>query len=169
MTLAADGRRAEAFGEIERLLRRDLRPRHRDFLPIVLAMLAEAAHRLGDTRLAGVVAGELARLGDRFVVLGECLAGYGAADRYRGLCAETVGDAHAAAGLYTRALVLDEAMGAQPFVVRGRFDLARALRLRGAPGDAEGAAREGARSLVLAGQLGMTPLERAINDWARDA
>lgn len=163
MTLAASGRAADAAVEAEKLLGGDLRPRHRDFLPVVLAMLAQTAQRLGDARLAAIVAGELPRIGDRCIVLAECLAFQGAVDRYRGLCAEAAGDVAAAVDLYERGLHTDEAMGALPCVARGRFDLGRALRLRGGAGDAAAAARSFAAATDLAARLGMRPLIEEIH------
>jgi tetratricopeptide (TPR) repeat protein len=166
MALAACGHRTEAAAEVENLIRGGLRPRHRDFLPIVLATLAQAVQRLGDARLAGVVAGELALLEDRSVVVGACFAGYGAVDRYRGLCAEAAGDAGAAVALFASGLQIDEAMGALPFVACGCFDLGRALRLRGEPEDADASEQQIGRALALASALGMRSLEDDIGDWA---
>jgi DNA-binding winged helix-turn-helix (wHTH) protein/tetratricopeptide (TPR) repeat protein len=165
MALAACGHTEAARAAIEALFARDLQPRHRDFLPVVLALLAQAVLRIGDARLAGAIAAELDRVEDRCVVVAESFACHGAVDRYRGLCAEALGDVRAAAAFYERGLGVDAALGALPFVAQGRFDLARALRRRGDPGDAARAAREIAVASDTALRLGMRPLAAGIRAW----
>lgn len=164
LALAEIGERDEAVARVDALAGRDFEPRHRDFLPITLALLAETVRRLGDPDRAATVADELARLPHRCVVVGTCLATYGAMDRYRGLCAETRGDLDGAIGCYESGLALDERMGALPFVARGLADLGRALRSRGGAEDLRAAEARLDRASALAGRLDMhrLPDSRAV-------
>jgi DNA-binding winged helix-turn-helix (wHTH) protein/tetratricopeptide (TPR) repeat protein len=158
LALAQGGQADAAREHAEVLVRGRFEPRHRDFHPAVLASLAEAGRWLGERALAATLAGELAKLSDPYVVLGPGLAACGAADRYRGLCAETLERYDEAIEWYEGGLALEEAMGAHPFVARTLCDLGRALRLRGHAQDAGAACRHRTRALELASKLGLLRL-----------
>ncbi len=162
MALAEIGERDAAINEVDALIRRGFEPRHRDFLPIALGVLGQTVRLVGDRRLAEAVSAELERLPDRCIVVGLSLATYGAVDRYRGLCAETLGNLDEAISLYESGLRLDEAMGAHPFVASGLADLGRALRARGGSEDERRANRHLLRGRDLAGKLGMHRLAGSI-------
>jgi len=155
LALARCGRHAEAADSVEPLVRVGFEPRHRDFLPMVLATFAEGIQIMGHRHYAQIVGDELAQLSDRCVVLGLCLATYGAVDRYRGLCAETLGDFDRASDFSARGLELDEEMSSPPFVASGLRDLGRALRGRCAAGDAERSKSALQRARALALGMGM--------------
>jgi DNA-binding SARP family transcriptional activator/tetratricopeptide (TPR) repeat protein len=122
------------------------------------ALAAEACALLGDERLA-----------PRFYALllprdGLCILGgrgvyfRGAAARYLGLLAGILGRAQDAVAHLEDALETNTRAQAPPWIARCRFELARALRARGRPGDEARAVDELQRAGSLARSLGMTSL-----------
>ncbi len=162
LALASSGQFEEAKREAGPLVRSKFEPRHRDYLPMVLACFADAAQMMGDEKLAKRVGEELAELPDRFVVLGLCLVAYGSVDRYRGLCAEVTGDLDAAIDFYRKGLEVDHDMGAQPMVASGSYDLGRALAARGNPEDLTESEEQLQFAYSLAKELGMERLADRI-------
>ena len=79
---------------------------------------------------------ELAPLAGGNVVIGHGVACYGAADRYLGLLAATLGDHDRAVEHYERALAFNRAMGATTWVAHTLYAYGRTLRIRGGSDDA---------------------------------
>ena len=112
-----------------------------------LAYLTDACAALGDETMAAIVYPELEPLAGANVMIGHLVACYGAADRYLGMLAATLGEADAGRA------ALRAGDGAEP--ADGRVDLGRPHRLRVRPLPARpgtrvpragrGAARRGGR------------------------
>ena len=92
------------------------------------------------------------------VVIGHGVACYGAADRYLGLLAATLGDHDRAVEHYERALAFNRAMDASTWVAHTLYAYGRTLRIRGASGDAERAVAMLSEAAALAHRIGMPAL-----------
>ena len=86
-----------------------------------LTYLADACAAVGDTELASLVYAELAPLTGANVMIGHGVSFYGAADRYLGLLAATLGDHDRAIEHYRLALERNRAMGATTWVAHTLF------------------------------------------------
>jgi DNA-binding SARP family transcriptional activator/class 3 adenylate cyclase/DNA-binding CsgD family transcriptional regulator len=120
-----------------------------------LTYLTDASSAIGDKAVAALVYPELARLAGTNIVIGYSVAYYGAADRYLGMLAATLGDVERAERHFPAALDLNRRMGATTWLAHTCYEYAQMLRLTGESdrasllfGEAEG----------LAEQLGMPTL-----------
>jgi DNA-binding CsgD family transcriptional regulator len=135
-----------------------------------LTYLADACAAVGDDALAALVYPELAPLAGGNVVIGHGVACYGAADRYLGMLAATLGDHDRAVQHYERALAFNRAMDATTWVAHTLYAYGRTLRIRGARDDAAGATEMLSEAAALAQRIGMpTLLARARTLGAADA
>ena len=128
--LAELGMEAEARRELDRLARRRPRP-----VPgVALARLARLPHRRrrGARRreVAALVYPELAPFAGGNVMIGHLVSCYGAADRYLGMLAATLGEDELAAAHFERALELNRAMGAGTWLAHTAYEFGRFLRAR---------------------------------------
>lgn len=126
-----------------------------------VSMAAEAVARLELADAAAVLYGQLAPMAGRHAI-GHAEGSVGAVDRYLGLLAAALDRLDDAVGHLEDAVHVNERMGARPWTAHSRHDLADALRLRDAPGDAQRAAELDGIALVAARILGMPVLERRI-------
>jgi DNA-binding CsgD family transcriptional regulator len=134
-----------------------------------LTYLADACSAVGDDALAAQLYPELAPLAGGNVVIGHGVACYGAADRYLGLLATTLGDHDLAVGHFERALAVNREMGATTWVANTLYGYGRTLRMRGAGDDAVRASELLSEAAVLAERIGMpTLLARARALGARE-
>jgi DNA-binding CsgD family transcriptional regulator len=120
-----------------------------------LTYLADACSAAGDAELAALVYPELAPLSGAGVVIGDVVACYGAADRYLGMLAATVGDLESAERHFEAALALNRRMGARTWLAHTAYEYGRMLRRRG---DGERARRLLGEAGAMAQSLGMTAL-----------
>ncbi len=128
---------------------------------LCLATLAEVAASLGDREAAGVLYEQLLPAED-LVVIDPHEFSRGAAARPLGLLAATCGRVEEAERHFLRALELNEAIGARPWLAHTQQDYARLLLARGAPGDAEQAWELLGQALSTYRELGMAgPLAKA--------
>jgi DNA-binding CsgD family transcriptional regulator len=120
-----------------------------------VAEAAQCAHRLGDEAAAEALLQRLRPYAhaDRVVTCGPTVA-FGAAGYFAGLAASTAGRVDDAVELLHRGLLVNERIGARPWILRSRSALADVLARRDRPGDATEVAelRDGARA--LAAELG---------------
>jgi DNA-binding CsgD family transcriptional regulator len=123
-----------------------------------LTYLADACAAVGDDALAAMLYGELAPLAGGNVVIGHGVACYGAADRYLGMLAATLGDHDRAVEHYERALAFNRAMDATTWVAHTLYAYGRTLRIRGGRDDAPKAAEMLAEAAALAHRTGMPML-----------
>ncbi|MGZ6643806.1 MAG: ATP-binding protein [Solirubrobacteraceae bacterium] len=122
------------------------------------ALAAEACALLGDDRLAPRFY-ELLLSRDGLCILGGRGVYFrGAAARYLGLLAATLGRAQDAVRHLEDALVTNTRAQAPPWIARCLSELARALLARGRPGDELRAVDQLQRAELLARNLGMTSL-----------
>jgi DNA-binding CsgD family transcriptional regulator len=95
-----------------------------------LTYLADAACAAGDEKIAELVYPELEPLTGANVMIGHGVACYGAADRYLGMLAATIGDIALARRHFEAALIMNRQMGAATWLAHTAYQYGRAL-LRG--------------------------------------
>jgi DNA-binding CsgD family transcriptional regulator len=107
--------------------------------------------------MAALLYPELEPLAGENVMIGHLVACYGAADRYLGMLAATLGEAERAEQHFERALELNRRMGAQTWVAHTAYEYARFLLAdgRGEPRRAEALF---AQAGTLAERIGMEGL-----------
>ncbi len=151
------GMEAEARRELARLAADGLDPFRSRLWLGSLAYLADACAALGDEAVAALLYPELERFAGENVVIGHLVACYGAADRYLGMLAATLGEAEVAEAHFERALELNRRMGARTWVAHTAYEYARFLlaRRRGGPERAGALLGEAA---ALAERIGMQSL-----------
>jgi DNA-binding CsgD family transcriptional regulator len=91
-------------------------------------------------------------------VIGHGVAVYGAADRYLGMLAATLGELDLAAEHFEHALGFNRSMGARTWVAHTLYAFGRTLRHRGCPGDDERATAMLTEAAGLAERIGMPML-----------
>jgi DNA-binding CsgD family transcriptional regulator len=123
-----------------------------------LIFLADACAGVGDSALAALLYPELVPLSAGNVVIGHGVACYGAADRFLGLLATTLGEFALAIEHFERALAVNRRMGAVTWTAHTLYAYGRTLRMRGHPGDAVQASELLTESAALASQIGMPVL-----------
>jgi ATP/maltotriose-dependent transcriptional regulator MalT len=99
-----------------------------------LTYLTDASAALGDEETAALVYPELEPLAGANVMIGHLVAYYGAADRYLGMLATTLGEWERAEAHFESALELNRRMGAVTWLAHTEYEYARLLVARG-PGD----------------------------------
>ena len=122
-----------------------------------LAYLADACSALGDETAAALVYPELEPFSGGNVMIGHLVACYGAADRYLGMLAATLGEPELAERHFEVAMDLNRHMGAATWLAHTAYEYARFLLAH------RGAEREHARALLgeaasLAERAGMAGL-----------
>jgi tetratricopeptide (TPR) repeat protein len=132
-----------------------------------MGLAGEACARLHDTGAAAVLYEELAPFSGRHLA-GWGEGSIGAADRYLGLLALTLGRRDEAARHLHDAIEMNERMGARPWTAHSRSDLADVLLERDGPGDRERAIAELRSAGETAGMLGMTVLGERVERRLRD-
>ena len=151
------GMEAEARRELSRVASEGL-DRYRESLWLAsLTYLTDAAAALGDEAMAALVYPELEPLSEANVMIGHLVTYYGAADRYLGMLATTLGEWQRAELHFERALELNRGMGALTWVAHTAYEYARLLLARG-PGDRDRVAALLGEGATLAGQIGMPAL-----------
>ena len=120
-----------------------------------LTYLADAASAVGDAQTAELLAPHLEPLAGSSIMVGQGVACYGSADRYRGMVAATVGDREGAERCFEAALALDRRMGASTWAAHGSYEYGRMLA---AAGEHERAGPLLAEATRLASAVGMPSL-----------
>jgi len=150
--LAELGMAEEARRELERV-RVDGLDAYRETLWIgSLSYLADAARAVGDVETAALVYPELLPLAGGTVMIGHGVALYGAADRYLGMLAATLGRTEEADAWFRAAARLERWMGARTWQAHTAFEHGRLLVEMG---DADAAAPLLADAASLAEAVGM--------------
>ena len=93
-----------------------------------LTYLADACALVGDEALAAQLYPELAPLSGGNVVIGHGVACYGAADRYLGRLAATVGEHELAIEHFERALAVNRTIGATTWIAHTLYEYGRTLQ-----------------------------------------
>jgi DNA-binding CsgD family transcriptional regulator/tetratricopeptide (TPR) repeat protein len=154
--LAELGMEAEAQRELALLVAEGLDPYRETLWVTSLTYVADACAVLGDAAAAALVYPELEPLAGTNVMIGHLVSCYGAADRYLGMLAATLGDAELAVEHFERGLEHNRRMGAATWLAHTAYEYGRfLLGRRGERGRAEALLGE---SAALAGQIGMPTL-----------
>jgi DNA-binding CsgD family transcriptional regulator/tetratricopeptide (TPR) repeat protein len=155
--LAELGMEAEARRELAQVAVEGL-DRFRESLWLAsLAYLTDACTALGDETVAAMVYPELEHHAGANVMIGHLVSCYGAADRYLGMLAATLGEPERAEEHFERGLDLNRRMGAATWLAHTAYEYARILLARGRSdrGRAEALLGEAAS---LAERIGMPAL-----------
>ena len=157
--LAELGMEREARRELARLASEGIDGFRASLWLATLAYLADAATALGDETMAAIVYPELESLAGATVMIGHLVACYGAADRYLGMLAGTLGEAERAEQHFERAMAQNKRMGASTWVAHTAYEHARFLLGRGrGRGSRERAEVLLGEAAGLAERIGMTGL-----------
>jgi DNA-binding CsgD family transcriptional regulator len=148
---------AEARRELARLAADGLESYRQSLWVTSLTYLTDACAALGDDATAALVYAELEPLGGGNVMIGHLVSCYGAADRYLGMLAATLGESERAVRHFEDALDLNRRMGATTWLAHTAYEYGRFLFARGR-GDRDRAAALLGEAASLAGQIGMPAL-----------
>jgi DNA-binding CsgD family transcriptional regulator len=155
--LAELGMEADARRELSRIVAGGLEPFRETLWLASLAYLTDACSALGDQTVAAMVYPELEPFAGGNVMIGHLVSCYGAADRYLGMLAATLGDAERAEQHFEHGLELNRRMAASTWVAHTAYEYARFLLGR-RPADRERAAALLAEAATLAERIGMPGL-----------
>ncbi len=158
------GMEAEAQRELARIASAGLEPLRESLWLASLTYVTDACAAVGDEATAALVYGELAPLTGMNVMIGHLVAYYGAADRYLGMLATTLGEWELAEDHFERAMALNRGMQAMTWLAHTEYEYARMMLARRAGGDGD---RRKAASLLaeadeLAAGIGMATLRSRI-------
>jgi DNA-binding CsgD family transcriptional regulator/tetratricopeptide (TPR) repeat protein len=158
VVLAELGMAEEAGRELERVRRDGLDALRESLWVASLIYLADACSAVGDGTLAELVYAELEPLAGRLVMVGHLVACYGAADRYLGTLAATLGEAERADRHFTAARELEHRTGALTWLAHSCHEHGRLLLGR----DPETASGLLAEAAALADRLQLSALRARI-------
>jgi DNA-binding CsgD family transcriptional regulator/tetratricopeptide (TPR) repeat protein len=150
------GMESEARRELARVAAEGLEGFRASLWLASLAYLTDASAALGDEAMAAVLYPALAPHAGGNLMIGHMVAWYGAADRYLGMLAATLGEWDRAEEHFERALALNRQMGASTWLAHTAYEYGRMLRRRGS-GD-ERAAELLGEAAALAERIGMPSL-----------
>jgi DNA-binding CsgD family transcriptional regulator len=119
------GMEAEARRELARVAAEGLEPLRETLWLASLTYLSDACAALGDEAVAELVYPELAPLSGTNVMIGHLVVCYGAADRYLGMLAATLGEWSRAEGHFEQAIELNRRMGSTAWLAHTNFEYAR--------------------------------------------
>jgi DNA-binding CsgD family transcriptional regulator/tetratricopeptide (TPR) repeat protein len=141
--------------ELSRVQAEGLEPLREGLWLASLTYLADAAAAVAHKGVAALLYPLLAPLAGTNVMIGHGVACYGAADRYLGMLAATLGDSDGATGHFEAALQLNRRMGARTWLAHTAYEYGRMLLAQGA---GERAERLLAEAALLAETVGMPTL-----------
>jgi DNA-binding CsgD family transcriptional regulator/tetratricopeptide (TPR) repeat protein len=142
-------------GELDRVQAEGLDPLREGLWLASLTYLADAAGAVAHQGVASLVYPLLAPLAGRNVMIGHGVACYGAADRYLGMLAATLGDTDDAVSHFEAALHLNRQMGADTWLAHTAYEYGRMLL---AHGDSDRGEQLLAEAALLAEAVGMPTL-----------
>ncbi|MFK0184301.1 ATP-binding protein [Streptomyces rubiginosohelvolus] len=143
-------------------------PYPRAFMPLWLRLLAQTASVTGDPRLIARAEDELTPYTGQWVVsLYGCDIG-GPVDLWLGMLAAARDDQDAAVAALTEAVSSSDRLGARPWAVRARLNLARSLLARSGAGGSSGAGDAG-RARQLLGEVAREAGELTLHHVAAEA
>ncbi|MBI5105884.1 MAG: AAA family ATPase [Solirubrobacterales bacterium] len=159
--LAELGMEGDARRELARVADEGLEPYRESLWLAALTYLTDAAAALGDERMAALLYPELAPLAGTNVMIGHLVAWYGAADRYLGMLAATLGEWELADEHFEAAMALDRRMGGATWEAHTACEHARVLLARGR-GERERAERLLGHGAALADRIPLPALAHRI-------
>jgi len=125
------GMEGEAREELSRVASEGLDSFRESIWLASLTYLADACTALGDKRVAALVYPELEPFAGENVMVGHLVECYGAADRYLGMLATTLGDWARAENHFEHAIELNERMAAATWLAHTYYEYARLLLVQG--------------------------------------
>ncbi len=129
-----------------------------------LTYLADACAAVGDAELAALLYPELAPLSGGVVAIGHGVACYGAADRYLGMLAFTLGEHELAASHFEEALEGNRRMRSPTWVANTLLAYGRTLRARGRSADAAAASALLSEAAAVAERTGLPMVLRRARE-----
>jgi DNA-binding CsgD family transcriptional regulator/tetratricopeptide (TPR) repeat protein len=150
-------------GELDRVQAEGLDPLREGLWLASLTYLSDAAGAVAHQGVASLVYPLLAPLAGRNVMIGHGVACYGAADRYLGMLAATLGDTDDAASHFEAALHLNRQMGADTWLAHSAYEYGRMLL---AHGDSDRGEQLLAEAALLAETVGMPTLLARVRTLA---
>ena len=129
--LAEIGMEDEARAELARVAADGLDGFRASLWLASLTFLTDACAALGDRAMAALLYPELEPFAGTNVVIGNAVACYGAADRFLGMLAATLGEAERAERHFDAAMALNRRMGARTWLARTAYEHGRMLHARG--------------------------------------
>jgi DNA-binding CsgD family transcriptional regulator len=154
------GMETEARRELDRIASDGLDPL-RDLWLASLTYITDACAVLRDEAMAALLYPELALVAGRNVMIGHLVVYYGAADRYLGMLASTLGEWELAEEHFERAAELNRLMDARTWLAHTKYEHARMLLARGR-GEQARIARLLGDAAKLAADIGMSALSGRI-------
>jgi DNA-binding CsgD family transcriptional regulator len=151
------GMEPEARRELERVAADGLEPFRESLWLAALTYLTDASAVLGDEATAAMLYPELEPLAGTNVMIGHGVACTGAADRYLGMLAATLGEWDRADEHFERGMELNRRMGAVTWIAHTAHEHARMLLARGGDERDRAAALLG-EAATLAERIGMPTL-----------
>ena len=151
------GMEREARRELSRLAAEGIDGFRTSLWTATLAYLADASSALGDEGMAALVYPELEPLAGASVMIGHLVCCYGAADRYLGMLAATLGEAERAEEHFERALELNRRMEMPTWIAHTTHEYARFLHAQGGAGRSRAQALAG-EAATLARRIGLPAL-----------
>jgi DNA-binding CsgD family transcriptional regulator/tetratricopeptide (TPR) repeat protein len=161
--LAELGMADEARHELARVRSHGLEPLREALWLASLTYLTDACAAVGDEELAALVRPELEPYAGTIVVIGYGVACYGAADRYLGMLAATLGDWAVAEASFDAAMDVNRQMGAATWLAHTAYEYGRMLQTRGRPEDVSRTESMLSEAAGLAERIGMPALLARIN------
>jgi DNA-binding CsgD family transcriptional regulator len=155
------GMETEARRELDRIAAAGLEPFRASLWLASLAYIADASSALGHEITAALVYPELEQLAGANVMIGHLVACYGAADRYLGMLAATLGEWDRAEEHFEHALALNRQMEARTWLAHTEYEYARALLARG-PSEPDRARALLTHAAELATDIGLAALHARI-------
>jgi DNA-binding CsgD family transcriptional regulator len=155
------GMDAEAKRELARIATEGLEQFRESLWLASLTYMTDACTALGDRTIAALVYRELEPLAATNVMIGHLVACYGAADRYLGMLAGTLGEPDRARDHFERAAALNRQMGAATWLAHTDYEYARMLLAHGQD-EHDRAATLLRAATELASSIGMTALLNRI-------
>jgi DNA-binding CsgD family transcriptional regulator len=125
------GMEVEARRELARIADQGLDQFRESLWLASLTYITDAATALGDATAAAMAYPELEPLSGANVMIGHLVTYYGAADRYLGMLAATLGEWDRAVDHFERAIALNRKMGAVTWLAHTEYQYARALLASG--------------------------------------
>ena len=125
------GMESEAKSELARIASEGLDPFRESLWLASLTYLTDACVAVGDATVAALLYPELAPLAGSNVMVGHLVAYYGAADRYLGMLAGTLGEWELAEEHFEQALAANLAMEARTWLAHTNYEYARMLLAHG--------------------------------------
>jgi DNA-binding CsgD family transcriptional regulator/type II secretory pathway predicted ATPase ExeA len=160
------GMEAEARRELARVRAEGLDAFRESLWLASLTYLTDACTALGDEATAALVYPELEGLAGANVMIGHMVSCYGAADRYLGMLAATLGEWDRAEDHFARATELNRRTGMVTWLGHTLYQQARARIARGSGAEASALLDEAA---ALAGHAGLPALLARVRALGSDA